>query len=93
MKTTKTTKTTNKLNRKLKRSEAGFALMLILMILGILGIIASTFIWVWIGGALAWKIGLTGLLTFFLSGLGWTITYNLTNTTITHIKNLRNESN
>ncbi len=87
------TKTTNKLNRKLKRSEAGFALMLILMILGILGIIASTFIWVWIGWALAWKIGLTGLLTFFLSGIGWAITYNLTKSTINHIKNFRNESN
>ena len=89
----KTTKTTNKLNRKLKRSEAGFASMLILMILGMLGIIASTFIWVWTGGALAWKIGLTGLLTFFLSGIGWAITYNLTKSTINHIKNFRNESN
>lgn len=87
------TKTTNKLNRKLKRSEAGFALMLILMILGMLGIIASTFIWVWIGGALAWKIGLSGILLALLSGVGWAIIYNLTNTTITHIKNLRNESN
>lgn len=89
----KTTKKINKLNRKLKRSEAGFALMLILMILGILGVIASTFIWVWIGGALAWKIGLSGILLALLSGVGWAIIYNLTNTTITHIKNLRNESN
>ena len=89
----KTTKTTNKLNRKLKRSEAGFALMLILMILGILGIIASTFIGVWIGWALAWKIGLSGILLALLSGVGWAIIYNLTNTTITHIKNFRNESN
>lgn len=86
----KTTKTTNKLNRKLKRSEAGFALMLILMILGILGIIASTFIWVWIGWQLAWKIGLTGLLTFFLSGLGWAVTYNLVQSTIKSIQSWKN---
>jgi cation transport ATPase len=89
----KTTKKINKLNRKLKFSEVLFTCILILMVLGVLGSIASTFIWVWIGWALAWKIGLTGLLTFFLSGIGWAITYNLTNTTITHIKNLRNESN
>jgi cation transport ATPase len=87
------TKKIDKLNRKLKFSEVLFTCILILMVLGVLGSIASTFIWVWIGWALAWKIGLTGLLTFFLSGIGWAITYNLTNTTITHIKNLRNESN
>ncbi len=84
------TKTTNKLNRKLKRSEAGFALMLILMILGILGIIVSTFIWVWIGWQLAWKIGLTGLLTFFLSGLGWAVTYHLVQSTIKSIRSWKN---
>ena len=89
----KTTKTTNKLNRKLKRSEAGFALMLILMILGMLGIIASTFIWVWIGWALAWKIGLSGILLALLSGVGGAIIYNLTKSTINNIKNFRNESN
>ena len=88
----KTTKI-NKLNHKLKFSEVLFTCMLILMILGLLGAIASTFIWVWIGWALAWKIGLTGLLTFFLSGIGWAITYNLTKSTINHIKNFRNESN
>lgn len=89
----KTTKKINKLNRKLKFSEVLFTCMLILMVLGVFGTIASTFIWVWIGGTLAWKIGLTGLLTFFLSGIGWAITYNLTKSTINHIKNLRNESN
>ena len=68
----------NKLNRKLKFSEVLFTCMLILMVLGLLGTIAPTFIWVWTGWASAWKIGLTGLLTFFLSGLGWAITYNLT---------------
>lgn len=87
------TKKINKLNHKLKLSEVLFTCMLILMVLSILGIIASTFIWVWIGGALAWKIGLTGLITFFLSGLGWAITYNLAKSTINHIKIFRNESN
>lgn len=66
----KTTKKINKLNHKLKLSEVLFTCMLILMILGILGIIASTFIWVWIGGALAWKIGLSGVLLALLSGVG-----------------------
>ena len=89
MKTTKI----NKLNHKLKFSEVLFTCMLILMVLGLLGTIASTFIWVWIGWQLAWKIGLTGLLTFFLSGLGWAITYNLTTVTINRIKELKNESN
>lgn len=87
------TKKINKLNRKLKLAEVLFTCMLILMVLGLLGAIASTFIWVWVEGALAWKIGLTGLLTFFLSGLGWSITYNLTKSTINNIKNFRNESN
>ena len=87
------TKKINKLNRKIKLSEVLFTCMLILMALGLLGAIASTFIWVWIGWQLAWKIGLTGLLTFFLSGLGWAITYNLTKSTINNIKNFRNESN
>ncbi len=89
----KTTKKINKLNHKLKLSEVLFTCMLILMSLGLLGAIASTFIWVWIGWQLAWKIGLTGLLTFFLSGLGWAITYNLTKSTINNIKNFRDESN
>ena len=89
----KTTKKINKLNHKLKFLEVLFTWMLILMVLGLLGTISSTFIWVWTGGALAWKIGLTGLLTFFLSGLGWAITYNLTKSTINNIKNFRNESN
>ena len=89
MKTTKI----NKLNHKLKFSEGLFTCMLILMVLGLLGFISSTFIWVWVGWALAWKIGLSGILLALLSGLGWAIIYNLTNTTITHIKNLRNESN
>jgi hypothetical protein len=92
MKTKKINKI-NKLNRKIKLSEVLFTCMLILMALGLLGAIASTFIWVWIGWQLAWKIGLTGLLTFFLSGLGWAITYNLTKSTINNIKNFRNESN
>lgn len=83
----------NKLNHKLKFSEVLFTCMLILMVLGLLGIVSSTFIWVWAGGALAWKIGFTGLLTFFLSGIGWAIVYNLTKSTINHIKNLRDESN
>ncbi len=89
----KTTKKINKLNRKLKFSEVLFTCMLILMILGILGIIASTFIWVWVGWALAWKIGLSGILLAPLSVMGWVITYNLTESTINHIKNIRNESN
>jgi hypothetical protein len=93
MKTTMKTTKINKLNRKLKFSEVLFTCMLILMSLGLLGTIASTFIWVWIGWDLAWKTGLTGLLTFFLSGIGWAITYNLTKPTINHIKNFRNESN
>lgn len=87
------TKKIDKLNRKLKFSEVLFTCILILMFLGLLGTITSIFLWVWIGWSLAWKIGLTGLLTFFLSGLGWAITYNLTKTTINHIKNFRNESN
>ncbi len=89
MKTTKI----NKLNHKLKFSEVLFTGMLILMVLGLLGTIASTFIWVWVGWALAWKIGLTGLLTFFLSGMGWAVIYNLTTVTINRIKELKNESN
>ena len=89
MKTTKI----NKLNHKLKFSEVLFTGMLILMVLGLLGTIASTFIWVWVGWALAWKIGLTGLLTFFLSGTGWAVIYNLTTVTINRIKELKNESN
>lgn len=89
MKTTKI----NKLNHKLKFSEVLFTGMLILMVLGLLGAIASTFIWVWVGWALAWKIGLTGLLTFFLSGMGWAVIYNLTTVTINRIKELKNESN
>lgn len=87
------TKKINKLNRKLKLAEVLFTCMLILMFLGLLGAVSSTFIWVWIGGALAWKIGLTGLLISVLSGLGWAITYNLTKSTINNIKNFRNESN
>jgi hypothetical protein len=83
----------NKLNHKLKLAEGLFTCMLILMVLGLLGAISSAFIWVWIGWQSAWKIGLTGLLTFFLSGLGWAITYNLTKSTINNIKNFRNESN
>ena len=89
MKTTKI----NKLNHKLKFSEVLFTGMLILMVLGLLRTIASTFIWVWVGWALAWKIGLTGLLTFFLSGMGWAVIYNLTTVTINRIKGLKNESN
>jgi len=84
------TKKINKLNRKLKFSEVLFTCMLILMVLGLLGIISSIFIWIWIGGALAWKIGLTGLLTFFLSGLGWAITYNLVQSTIKSIRSWKN---
>ena len=87
------TKKINKLNHRLKISEVLFTCMLILMVLGLLGIISSAFIWVWIGWALAGKIGLTGLLTSLLSGLGWAITYNLTKSTINHIKNFRDESN
>jgi membrane protein YdbS with pleckstrin-like domain len=79
MKTMKTKKI-NKLNHKLKFSEVLFTCMLILMALGLLGAIASTFIWVWIGWQLAWKIGLSGILLALLSGLGWAIIYNLTNT-------------
>lgn len=89
----KTTKKINKLNHKLKFSEVLFTCMLIIMALGLLGIIASLFIWVWIGWILSCKIGLTGLLTFFLSGLGWAVTYNLTKSTTNHLKNFRNESN
>ena len=91
--TTMKAKKINKLNHKLRFSEVLFTCMLILMALGLLWTIASAFIWVWIGWKLAWKIGLTGLLTFFLSGLGWVITYNLTKSTMNHIKNLRDESN
>jgi F0F1-type ATP synthase assembly protein I len=82
-----------KLSRKLKLSERMFAVMMVFMALGILSTIASTFIWVWVGWALAWRIGATGLLVFFLSGIGWAVIYNLMRSTINHINQMKNESN
>ena len=81
-----------KLNRKIKLSERMFSVMMMLMALGILAAIVSTFIWVWVGWSLAWRIGATGLLTFFLSGIGWAVVYNLMRSTVNHIKQMKNES-
>lgn len=82
-----------KLSRKLKLSERMFAVMMVLMAIGIVATIASTFIWVWVDWSLAWRIGVTGLLVFFMSGIGWAVIYNLMRSTINHINQMKNESN
>ena len=87
------TKEINKLNRKLKISKVLFACLFVFMIFGLVEIISSIFIWVWYHSIWASRIGFIGLLTFFISWIGWLLMYILMKLTINDVKEFKNESN
>lgn len=75
------------LRRKLSGKSKLLLVLFFLMSLGLITFCVSPFLLIWSGWDIAWRVGLTGLLSTVILFLGWWFLYNSFWTTIDAINN------